>query len=58
MKYLLLFVVLLLNACDNSSTAPKIAAPQRDALEKAKAVDQTVQKSTDETKQKIEDADK
>ena len=58
MKYLLFFVVLFLNACDNSSTAPQIAAPQRDALEKAKAVDQTVQQATDETKQKIEDAEK
>jgi len=58
MKYILLAVVLLLNACDNSSTAPKIAAPQREALEKARGVDQTVQKATDESKQKIEDAEK
>jgi ABC-type enterochelin transport system substrate-binding protein len=58
MKYFLLVVVLLLNACDNSSTAPKIAAPQRDALEKAKGVDQTLKNANDETKQKIEDAEK
>lgn len=58
MKYLLLVVVLLLNACDNSSTAPKIAAPQRDALEKAKGVDQILKNANDETKQKIEDAGK
>jgi cell division protein ZapA (FtsZ GTPase activity inhibitor) len=58
MKYILLAVVLLLNACDNSSTAPKIAAPQREALEKARGVDQTVQKAADESKQKIEDAEK
>jgi hypothetical protein len=58
MKYFVLVVLLLLNACDNSSTAPKIAAPQRDALEKAKGVDQVVQKATDESKQKIEDAEK
>lgn len=58
MKYFVLVVVLLLNACDNSSTAPKIAAPQREALEKAKGVDQTVQKAADESKQKIEDAEK
>ena len=32
---------------------PKIAAPQREALEKAKGVDQAVQKETEETKQKI-----
>jgi hypothetical protein len=58
MKYFLLVVVLLLNACDNPSTAPKIAAPQRDALEKAKGVDQTLKNANDETKQKIEDAEK
>lgn len=58
MKYILLAVVLLLNACDNSSTAPKIAAPQREALEKARGVDQTVQKAADESQQKIEDAEK
>jgi len=58
MKYLLLVVVLMLNACDNSSTAPKIAAPQRDALEKAKGVDQILKNANDETKQKIEDAEK
>ena len=58
MKYFVLVVVLLLNACDNSSSAPKIAAPQRDALEKAKGVDQTLQNAADETKQKIEDAEK
>jgi hypothetical protein len=58
MKYILLAVVLLLNACDNSSTAPKIAAPQREALEKAKGVDQAVQNATEESKKKIEDAEK
>jgi ABC-type enterochelin transport system substrate-binding protein len=58
MKYFLLVVALMLNACDNSSTAPKIAAPQREALEKAKGVDQTLKNANDETKQKIEDAEK
>jgi hypothetical protein len=58
MKYILLAVVLLLTACDNSSTVPKIAAPQREALEKAKGVDQAVQKETEESKKKIEDAEK
>lgn len=58
MKYFVLCVVLLISACDNSSTAPKIAAPQREALEKAKGVDQTVQNAADESKQKIEDAEK
>jgi len=59
MKYILLAAVLLLNACDGSSApAPKIAAPQREALEKAKGVDQAVQKDTEQMKQKIEDAEK
>jgi hypothetical protein len=56
MKYILLSIVLLLAACDNST--PKIAAPQREALDKAKAVDQAVQKSTEETKKKAEEAEK
>jgi len=60
MKYFVLVPVLVmsLNACDSSSTAPKIAAPQREVLDKAKGVDQTVQKAADESKQKIEDAEK
>jgi len=57
-KYILVVLLLLLNACDKSTTVPKIAAPQREALEKAKSVDQTVQKETDESKKKIEDAEK
>jgi uncharacterized lipoprotein YajG len=57
MKFILLAIALLLAACDKPPT-PKIAAPQREALDKAKAVDQMVQKNTDETKKKIEDADK
>lgn len=58
MKYILLAVVLLLNACDKPSTTPKIAAPQREVLDKAKGVDQAVQKDTEESKKKIEDAEK
>jgi hypothetical protein len=57
MKYILLAVVLLLTACDKPAT-PKIAAPQREVLEKAKGVDQAVQQNTDESKKKIEDAEK
>ncbi|MDO8264701.1 MAG: hypothetical protein Q7T21_15980 [Gallionella sp.] len=57
MKYVLLAVALLLTACDKPAT-PKIAAPQREALEKAKGVDQAVQKEIEESKQKIEDAEK
>ena len=58
MKYILLAVVLLFSACDSSAPTPKIAAPQRDVLEKAKGVDQAVQKETDESRKKIEDATK
>lgn len=54
MKYILLAVTLLFAACDKPPT-PKIAAPQREALEKAKGVEQTVQKEADEAKKKIED---
>ena len=57
MKYFLLVIALLLAACDKPA-APKIAAPQREALDKAKAVDQAVQQSTEEEKKKIEDAEK
>jgi hypothetical protein len=57
MKYILLAVALLLTACDKPSV-PKIAATQREALEKAKGVDQTVQKNAEEEKKKIEDAGK
>ena len=57
MKYFVLAVALLLVACDKP-TAPKIAAPQREALDKAKAVDQAVQQNAEEEKKKIEDAEK
>lgn len=55
MKYILLAVALLLASCDKP---PTIAAPQREVLDKAKAVDQAVQKNTDEEKKKVEDAEK
>jgi len=54
MKYLLIAATLLFAACDKPAT-PKIAAPQREALEKAKGVEQAVQQSADETKQRVED---
>ncbi|MDH4216194.1 MAG: hypothetical protein OEV23_04795 [Gallionella sp.] len=57
MKYILLAVTLLFAACDKPPT-PKIAAPQREALEKAKGVDQAVQKEAAASQQKIEDAAK
>jgi hypothetical protein len=57
MKYILLAVTLLFAACDRPPT-PKIAEPQREALDKAKAVEQTMQKETEEMKKKIEDTAK
>jgi len=56
MKYILLAVALLLAACDKPPT-PKIAAPQREALEKAKGVDQAVQKQSEETQKNVKDAE-
>lgn len=54
MKHILLAVILLLSACDGSSTSKqKIAEPQRQALEKAKGVDQTSQKANEELQKKI-----
>ncbi len=57
MKYILLAIALMLTACDKPSV-PKIAAPQREALEKAKGVDQVVQDATEASKKQIEDAGK
>jgi uncharacterized lipoprotein YajG len=56
MKYVLLAAVLLLAACDKPPT-PKIAAPQREVLEKAKGVDQVVKKETEETQNKAKEAE-
>jgi hypothetical protein len=56
MKYILLSIILLLPACDNST--PKIAAPQRAVLDKAKGVEQTVQQNAEETRKKAEEAEK
>ncbi len=59
MNYVIVVTLLLLGSCDGSSSpAPKIAAPQREALEKAKGVEQMIQNNADETKQKIDDAAK
>lgn len=53
MRYILLAVMLLLGACDGpSAPTPKIAEPQREALEKAKGVEQTLQKADEESRQK------
>lgn len=58
MKYFLLAVLLLLSACDGPpAPAPKIAEPQRDALEKAKGVEQTLQKADEESQKKISESE-
>lgn len=57
MKYILIASLLLLTACDKPSI-PKIAAPQREALEKAKGVDQMVQQQSEEAQKKLDDASK
>lgn len=58
MKIILFAIVLLLAACDGSSApAPKIAKPQREALEKARGVDQTLQQANEETQKKISEAE-
>jgi len=56
MKFILFAVLLMLSACDKP-TVPKIAAPQREALEKAKGVDQMVQKNAEETQNKIKESE-
>ncbi|SMC20471.1 hypothetical protein SAMN02745857_00977 [Andreprevotia lacus DSM 23236] len=49
MKWIaLLCLTSLLLACGDKEHPAKIAQPQRDALEKAKGVDQTVQKAAED----------
>lgn len=59
MRYILFATLLSLSACDGAPGAPppKIAAPQREALDKAKGVDQVLQKSNDESQKKISEAE-
>ena len=57
MKYFLLATLILIAACDNSTLAPKIAAPQRDVLEKAKDVDLIIQKNAEEIQNKAKEAE-
>jgi hypothetical protein len=54
MKYILLALTLLFTGCDKPP-APKIAEPQREALDKAKGVEQALQQEAEEAKKKIED---
>lgn len=55
MKYVLIALTLLIAACDKPDT-PKLAEPQREALDKARDVGQIVQQSADATKQQSENA--
>lgn len=55
MKYLLIAVALAFTACDKPP-APKVAGPQREALDKAKAVEQTMQREAEASKRAIDDA--
>lgn len=58
MKYILFSVLLLLGACDRPSVpTPKLAEPQREALEQAKGVDQTLQKATEEQQKSLSEAE-
>lgn len=56
MKYFLLIAALFLVACDRATPTTKIAAPQREALEKAKGVEQAIQNDADAMKKQIEEA--
>jgi hypothetical protein len=46
---------MLINACSPASdNTPKVAGDARNVLDKAKAVDATVQQNTEDTKKKID----
>lgn len=58
MRYILLAVILLLGACDGSSApTSKITEPQREALEKAKGVEQTLQKANEGSQKEISESE-
>ena len=58
MKIILFAVILLLGACDGpSAPTPKLAEPQREALEKARGVGQTLQQSSEQMRDKVGDAE-
>lgn len=57
MKFILLAVVLSLGACDRpSAPTPKVAEPQREALEKTKEVDRLMQQENEAAQKKIGEA--
>ncbi|HSH71729.1 MAG TPA: hypothetical protein VK974_01610 [Methylophilaceae bacterium] len=49
-----LFTAITLTACSPPDKTPKIAESQREALDKAKAVEATVNQQTDEQKKQLE----
>lgn len=58
MRIVMFVAVLLLGACDGTSApAPKIAEPQREALEKARGVEQTLQQSSEQLREKVGEAE-
>lgn len=58
MKFILLAVVLSLGACNKpSAPTPKIAEPQREALEKTKEVDRVMQQGNEAAQKKISEAE-
>ncbi|MFA6972715.1 MAG: hypothetical protein WC208_15130 [Gallionella sp.] len=59
MKFIILAIVaLLLSACDGapSNPPPKIAAPERAELEKARGIDQILQKTNDAQQKSISES--
>lgn len=53
-----LFYCLSLSACGKpDSSPPKLIEPQRQALDKARGVEETLQKDSEETRKKIDEAE-
>lgn len=59
LSYLLITYALCLSllACEDPRPPPDLIKPQRDALDKAKGLEQTIQTQTEDTKKKINDAE-
>jgi hypothetical protein len=57
MKYMCYAILLVLVGCDGSPSAPKIAAPQREALERAKGIGQIVQENAEQTRAQAKEAE-
>jgi hypothetical protein len=52
---MILLLAPLLVACSPSDPDPKIAASQREALDKARGVEDVIQKSADQTSQQVDE---